>query len=411
MDLPTSGNLPATKATARVRYFIANNFSYASLRTGYVILLSVVSAIAMYLLEEQRIPFIEFLFLTISSASNTGLSTIDTAKLKFSTQMVLFWTTISGGAALMTILPVILRRQYFRQGYFAQVRVFKGHHKETEYEALGLNNRFTLWIVFGTQAAGSLMLGAYMRFVPAKLKICEMNDINPWWFGAFHVITAYNNTGFGLLSDNMVQFQDDPFVLILLSMMIMTGNVAFPIVLRLVIALQYKLHRSNRALHFILKHPRKCSTHLFSSTHTFMLAGIIVSINVLLTVAFVLLDNKPGFSTPPPLRVYFLCGYFQGVSMRAAGFNVVDLWNIAPSMQFLYCVMMYVSSYPIISAIQSVSVDNNDDENDREVPPMTLVPPYESRNENLRNRKTRNSVVFVNENIGNPADEKATTVR
>lgn len=37
-------------------------------------------------------------------------------------------------------------------------------------------------------------------------------------------------------------------------------------------------------------------------------------------------------------------GLLQSFAVRSAGFNVVNLSKLAPAVQFLYCIMMYVVS-------------------------------------------------------------------
>jgi Trk-type K+ transport system membrane component len=38
---------------------------------------------------------------------------------------------------------------------------------------------------------------------------------------------------------------------------------------------------------------------------------------------------------------------FQGLAARASGFAIVPVANMAPALQFLYVVMMYIAIYPV----------------------------------------------------------------
>jgi hypothetical protein len=42
------------------------------------------------------------------------------------------------------------------------------------------------------------------------LEVVERRGINAWWWSIFHTVSAFNNAGFGLFSDNMVPLQKEP---------------------------------------------------------------------------------------------------------------------------------------------------------------------------------------------------------
>uniref|UniRef100_A0A0W0GBM9 Putative potassium transporter n=1 Tax=Moniliophthora roreri TaxID=221103 RepID=A0A0W0GBM9_MONRR len=50
-----------------------------------------------------------------------------------------------------------------------------------------------------------------------------------------------------------------------------------------------------------------------------------------------------------------ICGLFQGLAARASGFSIVPLASLAPALQFLYVVMMYIAIYPIAISIRSTN--------------------------------------------------------
>jgi Trk-type K+ transport system membrane component len=49
-------------------------------------------------------------------------------------------------------------------------------------------------------------------------------------------------------------------------------------------------------------------------------------------------------------------GLFQTFAVRAAGFSIVPLAQVAPALQLLYVVMMYIAVYPIALSIRSSNV-------------------------------------------------------
>lgn len=49
-------------------------------------------------------------------------------------------------------------------------------------------------------------------------------------------------------------------------------------------------------------------------------------------------------------------GLLQAFAVRAAGFATVTLSDVAPALQLLYVVMMYIAVYPIAVSIRSTNV-------------------------------------------------------
>jgi Trk-type K+ transport system membrane component len=130
---------------------------------------------------------------------------------------------------------------------------------------------FFLW-----QLLGCVALGAWMN--NNMPDTARENGINPWWLGIFNGVSAFNNSGMSILDANMVPFQNAYFVLITMGLMILAGNTAFPLFLRLIIWTQLKLLKAITAddayitvkttLEFILKYPRRVYTNLFPSRPT-----------------------------------------------------------------------------------------------------------------------------------------------
>jgi trk system potassium uptake protein TrkH len=49
------------------------------------------------------------------------------------------------------------------------------------------------------------------------------------WLGVFHSISAFNNAGFALYSDNIIGFADDPWICIPLMVAVILGGIGFPV--------------------------------------------------------------------------------------------------------------------------------------------------------------------------------------
>jgi potassium uptake Trk family protein len=220
---------------------------------------------------------------------------------------------------------------------------------------------FTSWQFFVF-----VSLGVYVSSNSTMQDVMDRNGVNGWWWAIFHSISAFNNAGFALFSDSLAQFSQDPFVLFALMFLILAGNTGFPIMLRFIVWISHRFtHKSVNSFKFLLKMPRRCFTHLFSAEETRVL--ILVLLGTTLFEMFLVLfvdwqmDCLHGFSTPGKVLVAF----FQSISTRTAGFQVIDLGVLGPGVNMVSIGMMYLSSYPLAIAIRKTNrkrkLDGNDE--------------------------------------------------
>lgn len=190
---------------------------------------------------------------------------------------------------------------------------------------------FFLW-----QFLGCVALGAWMN--NNMPETARSNGINPWWNGIFNGVSAFNNSGMSLLDANMVPFQKAYYVLITMGLLILAGNTAYPLFLRLIIWTGLKILKVITAedsyvtlkttLEFILKYPRRVYTNLFPSRPTWWLFFMLVWLNAVDWVAFELLNLGNSTITSIPTGPRILDGLFQALgkpltllSPRQSSFN------------------------------------------------------------------------------------------
>jgi len=231
-----------------------------------------------------------------------------------------------------------------------------------EYQAI----RFLSWLVplyfVLWQLLSCLTLAAWVAH--HRTDTARQNGLNPWWVGAFNAVSAFNNSGMSLLDANMTAFQDAFLMLITMSLLILAGNTAYPIFLRLIIWSMFKLmpdsgrwHSRRNTLRFLLDHPRRCYTNLFPARHTWWLLIAVVSLNAVDWAAFEILNigNDTLYSMlPTNLRV--IDGLFQAFAVRTGGFYVVPITSVRIPLQLLYVVMMYISVYPVVITMRNSNV-------------------------------------------------------
>lgn len=188
----------------------------------------------------------------------------------------------------------------------------------------------------------------------------EPNTPDKTFFWAFNVVSAYTNTGMSLIDTSMTQMQNAYFLLIPMGFLILAGNTGFPILLRFFIWIISICVPSRTRLYedlrFVLDHPRRCFVYLFPSSQTWFLLFVLALFNITDWLAFLILDIGNPVIEDIPLNVRIFDGLFQSIAVRAAGFTVVSLLALAPAVQFLYVVMMYLSAFPLAMSVRSTNV-------------------------------------------------------
>jgi trk system potassium uptake protein TrkH len=182
--------------------------------------------------------------------------------------------------------------------------------------------RFT-WTValltFALEGAGALIMG--VRFAQ------DVGWVKGMWFGLFHAVSAFNNAGFALFSDNLMGYRGDLTINLVITTLIICGGLGFFVlsgVLRL-----------------------RARTAIGMSLHTKL---------VLAATAFLIIGGTAGIlalewanpKTLGPLGIgeKVLAAYFQAVTPRTAGFNTISIGDMTVPALFLTIVLMFIGASP-----------------------------------------------------------------
>ncbi|KAL5512603.1 hypothetical protein ACEPAG_3256 [Sanghuangporus baumii] len=246
-----------------------------------------------------------------------------------------------------------------------------------EYRALTA----LLWIVacyhFVLQLLAFVIIAPYMSIPRWRSDFNPPNlhrHIPSAWFSAFQVVSAYTNTGLSLVDQSMIPFQTAYPLIFVMVILILAGNTAYLALYYVSNALDWFVasrskfaswcitkcipinSRLNETLHFLLDHPRRCFIYLFPSQQTWFLLSVVIILNATDYFFFLVLDIGNATMEAIPLGVRFAIGLLQSVAVRSAGFATVSLGNLAPAVQTLFVMMMYVSVYPIAMSVRSTNV-------------------------------------------------------
>ena len=342
----------------RIRTWLVDHSTFFRLHFLYFVILGHIGAILIYCIEDFRYSYIDCLYMTYSAVCMVGLASLDVSLLSIYSQVILMILVLLGGVVLASVVPVLLRRYYFEEKAAKAIQNEEERKNileelTIEYRALGYIRNIVLiyWIV--VQLGLFLILGLCLHYDPAIQELMNKKQVNSWWWALFHIITAFNNAGFGLFSDNLMSVAHNIPILIILSIAILFGNTMYPINMRIIVWFcHHYIWPKDTAFKFLLDRPRKCFTHMFRDDQTKLLCLILITLTFIDFFTFLGLDYSKSFleSFTGPERA--LIGWFQAISTRTAGFNCIDLSLCAAGMQVMYAWLMYVSAYPTVITIR-----------------------------------------------------------
>ncbi|GAA5966622.1 hypothetical protein JCM3765_005679 [Sporobolomyces pararoseus] len=231
-----------------------------------------------------------------------------------------------------------------------------------EYRALSLLLKIVVGYWLLLQLIGVTTIAPWMTYSKTYRPVFEpagSRPINPTWFSFFLCISAFGNNGMSIVDNSMVDFQQAYWLLIMTGILVLAGNTALPVFLRLTIWIGSKLvpreSRSRETMQYLLDHPRRTYIYLFPARQTWLLVFLLFLFNGIDWLCFWLLDI--GNSTVEALSPAVRCidGLFQALAIRTAGFAVINLAEVAPALQFLFVIMQYVSAYPLAISVRSTN--------------------------------------------------------
>lgn len=285
-------------------------FTGASLVGGVLLRLPIASE------EGATVPFVTALFTATSAVCVTGLITVDTGTQwsTFGELVVLALIQIGGFGiiAMSSLLVAVLARQLgLRQRLIAAAET--GSLDVSDVRRLLFTvARVTILV----EAAGALLLAGRLWSGQGEPFGRAL------YLGLFHSVSAFNNAGFALWPDNLMGFQRDSLVLLVISALVVTGGLGLPV------WSQIGKHRIN--------------AHAWS-----LHAKITVSTVVFLILAGWALFAWFEWTNPDTLGELSIWdstinSLFHSITPRTAGFNSVDIALLREPSRLLTEVLMLI---------------------------------------------------------------------
>ena len=150
------------------------------------------------------------------------------------------------------------------------------------------------------------------------------NEEQPIWSAIFHSISAFCTAGFSIYTDNLIRFQTDIYVNVVIMVLSIIGAMGFILVtdvIRIFLRKNYKITFTSKVILTITG-----GLTLWSTLHLFFCEA---------SFQHMLVGDK------------FLVSLFQAVSaMTTAGYNTVDVSLMASISMFILAMTMYIGASP-----------------------------------------------------------------
>ncbi|KPB04993.1 TrkH family potassium uptake protein [Bacillus sp. CHD6a] len=263
----------------------------------------------------ESITLVDALFTATSAMTVTGLAVVDTgtAYTLFG-QIVILSLIQVGGIGIMTFAVLIFIMLGKKIGFQERLILQQALNQTSVGGIILLVRRI---IIFSFLIEGIAVLLLSYRWIP------EYGWWDGFYYSVFHAISAFNNAGFSIWSDSLMQYVGDPVVNIVISFLFIIGGIGFTVLTDL----------------WYTKEFRKLTLHT-----KIMLFGTL-GINILAMFVFFVLEYfNPNTLGNFTFMEKIWASYFQAVTTRTAGFNTIDIGSMETPSIIWTLLLMFIGA-------------------------------------------------------------------
>ena len=264
---------------------------------------------------KTEISWMEAFFTAASATTVTGLSVIDIGTtLSVFGECVMIVMIQIGGLGLMTFAIFTLILLGKRIGLKERLLMQESFNQTSIGGVIRLVKILFIFTL-AVEVAGTAILS--LKWIP------EYGAVRGLFYSLFHSVSAFNNAGFALFSDNLIGFSHDGLINLVISFLIITGGLGFTVF----VDLSNKRNFKNLKLHSKI-----------------MLIGTLVLNVTAILLLFLLEYSNEATIGSLPLGEKLWVSYFQGIAPRTAGFNTIDIGDMTNGSLLLIMLLMFIGA-------------------------------------------------------------------
>jgi len=282
-----------------------------------LILAGTVLLLFPFSVSQRGLSFIDALFTSTSAVCVTGLAVIDIGKeLSTIGEIVTMLLFQFGGLGIITF-SVVLFGLMGRTISFKEREILQSTFLHTPRRDIFLVIKWVLFSTLTIEGIGTLLL--FLRFAS------DFSAGQALYQALYHSVSAFNNCGYSLFPNNLMNYQGDWLVNLTIMALIIIGGIGFIVI--------YEVY--NR-----VRHPRK-KLSLHSKIVLLVTGGLIV-VGAILFYIFEAQHILKGESTSTGI----LTSLFHSVTPRTCGFNTVDVGQLSNPTILLTMTLMLIGASP-----------------------------------------------------------------
>ena len=267
------------------------------------------------------LPWIHALFTATSAVTITGLSVVNVGEAyTVFGKIVIMLLLQSGGLGFMTfaILAVMslsakigLKHQIMAQETIGQTSLSKVSH--------------TIKAVF----LYSLFFEAIGTFILTIAWMQEYDFLKAFFYAAFYSVSAFNNGGFSLFPNSLMDFSSHYFITFTISLLYIIGGIGF------LVLMDIKRHKSWKKL----------------SPNSKLILLTIAGLNLVAFVTIWLLEaNNPLTLAPMSITDQAVNAWFHATVPRSSGFNSLNVGSMTDASTLFTMVLMFIGGGSLSTA-------------------------------------------------------------
>ncbi|MCP3740870.1 TrkH family potassium uptake protein [Rossellomorea sp. BNER] len=263
----------------------------------------------------ESITWINALFTATSAMTVTGLAVVDTGTaFTVFGEVVIMCLIQVGGLGIMSFAMLIFLLIGKKIGFKERLIVQQALNQTSMGGVIRLVKHLFIFSLIVESIALVLLS---IKWVP------EYGFGKGLYYSLFHSISAFNNAGFSIWSDSLMQYVDSPLVTIVISCLFIIGGIGFTVLTDLWYSKSWK----------------KLSLH----TKLMILGTFLLNIIAMLVIFLIEFNNVKTMGDLT-LTGKVLGSYFQAVTTRTAGFNSVDIGSMEDSSILFMTLLMFIGA-------------------------------------------------------------------
>lgn len=262
-----------------------------------------------------EISWMDAFFTAASATTVTGLSVINIGTtLSVFGECVMIVMMQIGGLGLMTFAIFVLILLGKKIGLKERLIVQESFNQTSIGGVIRLVKILFIFTI-AVELAGTIILS--LKWIPVY------GAVRGVFYSLFHSVSAFNNAGFSLFSDNLMGYSHDGLVNLVITLLIITGGLGFTVL----VDLANKRNFKNLKLH----------------SKIMLIGTFVLNVTAILFLFLLEYSNEATIGSMP-LGEKLWVSYFQGISPRTAGFNTIDIGGMTDGSLLLIMLLMFIGA-------------------------------------------------------------------